>query len=133
MKSSSLPWIESPTVALDLARPPRERWKALTDTHIRHGRALLKSVADQVPPGIERMADKIDERTGGVFRHEAEAIAARHGCHWRDIILANITYDLLIMQMGCSTVMLPTPDGPIAARNMDWAPEALLAKASLRI
>jgi isopenicillin-N N-acyltransferase like protein len=32
--------------------------------------------------------------------------------------------------LGCSTVVLPTSDGPVIARNMDWWPEGPLARAS---
>ena len=49
---------------------------------------------------------------------------------WRDVMLANISYDLLIANMGCSTVALATPSGPVVARNMDWWPEDILAQAS---
>lgn len=52
---------------------------------------------------------------------------------WRSIMLANISYDLTLAKIGCSTVVLPTPTGPIIGRNMDWWPEDLLAKASCLI
>src|SRR5262249_37922713 len=48
----------------------------------------------------------------------------------RDVVLANISYDLVLSAFGCSTVALPTPSGPVVARNMDWWPEDLLAQAS---
>ncbi|HEX6983894.1 MAG TPA: C45 family autoproteolytic acyltransferase/hydrolase, partial [Planctomycetaceae bacterium] len=46
---------------------------------------------------------------------------------------ANLSYDLVIASLGCSTVALATADGPVLARNMDWAPERPLARASVRI
>jgi hypothetical protein len=36
----------------------------------------------------------------------------------------------LLAALGCSTIALPTADGPVLARNMDWFPEDLLAQAS---
>ena len=56
--------------------------------------------------------------------------AEEAGASWRDIILANISYDLTIMALGCSTVAIPTPSGPVLARNMDWWPEDVLARCS---
>jgi len=125
------PWIECDIAKLNLELPPVERYRVLSDRQVGHGRELLDGVTSQMPPGVLRLAETIDQRTGGKFRPEAEAIAARHGTSWQAILIANVSYDLLIMQLGCSTVMLPTPDGPVAARNMDWAPEALLARASI--
>jgi len=124
-------WVECDSAKLQLDLPPSERYRALTQRQILHGRELLEGVSSQMPPGILRLAETIDQRTGGKFRPEAEAIAERHGCSWQAILIANVSYDLLIMQLGCSTAMLATPEGPVAARNMDWAPEALLARASV--
>ncbi len=69
-------------------------------------------------------------RTAGRFHREAVALAGQVGADWRDVILANISYDLAIATFGCSTVALPTAEGPVVARNMDWWPEDLLARAS---
>ena len=48
-------------------------------------------------------------------------------------MLANISYDLVLAYFGCSTVALPTPSGPVVARNMDWWPEDILAQCSYLI
>jgi predicted choloylglycine hydrolase len=45
-------------------------------------------------------------------------------------MLANLTYDLVLATMGCSTVALATPSGPVLARNMDFFPEDILAQTS---
>ena len=37
------------------------------------------------------------------------------------------------LALGCSTAVLPTPDCPVDARNMDWWPEGPLARASYLI
>ncbi len=48
-----------------------------------------------------------------------------------DITIGNISYDLLAGLIGCSTMALTSPDGPFIARNMDWFPPSLLARASV--
>jgi hypothetical protein len=47
-----------------------------------------------------------------------------------DLVLATLSYDLLMGMYGCSTLVLATPDGPLVARNMDWSPTDLIARAS---
>jgi hypothetical protein len=42
---------------------------------------------------------------------------------------ATLSYDHTV-SFGCSTLALATPTGPLIARNMDWHPEDLLARAS---
>ena len=46
-----------------------------------------------------------------------------------DLFLGSVIYDLA-MAFGCSTMALATSDGPLIARNMDWFPETLIARAS---
>lgn len=46
------------------------------------------------------------------------------------LTLANISYDLLLGTMGCSTMAIASPDGPKIVRNMDWFPPDLIAKAT---
>src|SRR5262249_52434394 len=90
-------------------------------------------VMAHVPPSMGLLADAVRLRTGNRFHQEADAIAAQVGSNWRDVILANISYDLVVASLGCSTVALPTRDGPVLARNMDWWPEDRLAQASYLI
>ncbi len=47
-----------------------------------------------------------------------------------DLAIGNLCYDLLMGTMGCSTMALATPEGPVLARNMDWFPAEKIAKAS---
>lgn len=47
-----------------------------------------------------------------------------------DLALAVLSYDLTLGMYGCSTAVLATEEGPVVARNMDWAPEDLIAQAS---
>src|SRR5204862_170667 len=46
------------------------------------------------------------------------------------LTLGQLSYDLTLSQYACSTIALATPDGPVAARNMDWCPADLIARAS---
>ena len=56
--------------------------------------------------------------------------AALLGVDPADAMLANLSYDLPLSTMACSTLALATPEGPMIARNMDWFPPGLIAKAS---
>jgi hypothetical protein len=69
-------------------------------------------------------------RTGNRFHAEACALARQVEATWREVMLANVSYDLVLAQFGCSTVALATPAGPVVARNMDWWPEDILAQTS---
>jgi predicted choloylglycine hydrolase len=67
------------------------------------------------------------------FTAEAKGLASRVGTDWQRVFVANLSYDLVLASLGCSTMALATPQGPVLARNMDWAPEGPLARASVRI
>jgi hypothetical protein len=47
-----------------------------------------------------------------------------------DLVLGTLSYDLLMGMYGCSTLVLAGEDGPVVARNMDWSPTDLIARAS---
>ena len=48
-----------------------------------------------------------------------------------DLFAGNLCYDLVMgSAMGCSTMALPTAEGPMLARNMDWFPADKIARAS---
>ena len=67
-----------------------------------------------------------------VHAARARAAAAVVGVDPLDLLTANLSYDLLLglSGMGCSTLALAGADGPTLARNMDWFPEAKVARAS---
>src|SRR5262245_56433863 len=92
--------------------------------------ALLGEVMATVPKKARLLAYLLAIRTGNRFGPEFKAAARLIQGDPRDIALANLSYDLVVGALGCSTVVLPTPDGPVIARNMDWWPEAPLARAS---
>ena len=128
-----LPWTERPTLDIDLARPHEGRYHAVPTEAIAVGRRLLDVILQDVPYAARLFADWGRLRTANRFQAEAVALARQVHVSWRDIMLANLSYDLVLARLGCSTVALPTPGGPVVARNMDWWPEDLLARASYLI
>ncbi len=127
------PWIECSTIDLDLARPIDRRYRDLPPEVFEKGRRLLEAVLAEVPTWARPIADLVRLRTHNRFHDEARCLAENAGGDWRGIIIANVVYDLALMAAGCSTIALPTPAGPVLARNMDWAPEDLLAQTSYLI
>jgi len=127
------PWIEVPAVRLEGDLPLARRFAEFPKELVDRGRELLDSIADHFPPSYRHLARLAALRTGYRFTAEAKALADRVGTDWQRIVVANLSYDLVIASLGCSTVALATPDGPVLARNMDWAPERPLAAASVRI
>ncbi|MCI0684397.1 MAG: C45 family autoproteolytic acyltransferase/hydrolase [Gemmataceae bacterium] len=125
-----LPWIERPTLAIDLALPPEGRYAHIPPEAVSAGKTLLTAIMREIPASAKLLADLVRLRTANRFHAEIVGLARHVGVDWRDIMLANISYDLLLSSLGCSTVALPTPRGPVLARNMDWWPEDLLARAS---
>lgn len=124
------PWIERPTLRFDMSSPPERRYASVPTEAIQSGQRLLAAVLREIPPAAKLLADAVRLRTANRFHAEAVGLAHHVGASWRDLVLANISYDLMLTFLGCSTVALPTPRGPVLARNMDWWPEDLLAQAS---
>jgi hypothetical protein len=113
-----------------LAAPAERRYERVPAAAFAEARQLLDAIMREVPATVRPLADAVRLRTGGRFHEEAVSLAGQVGADWRDVILANISYDLVLSRFGCSTVALATPHGPVVARNMDWWPEGLLAQAS---
>src|SRR5262249_3978036 len=128
-----VPWLERPTLEIDLAKPVAQRFEHIPPEVFTLGRRLLDAVMREVPATARVAADAARLRTANRFHAEAVSLARQVDADWRDVMLANLSYDLVLATFGCSTVALPTPGGPVAARNMDWWPENLLAQASYLI
>jgi hypothetical protein len=94
------------------------------------GRQLLDAILREIPAQARQLADLVRLRTAGRFQAETIQLARHVGVDWRDVLLANISYDLVVARPACSTVALATPQGPLLARNLDWPPPDLLAQAS---
>jgi hypothetical protein len=129
----SPPWVERPGLELDLSQPVSQFAARLPPEALAAGRLLLDAILPTIPRAARLVADWVRLRTAWRFQREAVGIARLIGVNWRDIVLANVCYDLLLATLGCSTVVLPTPSGPVLARNMDWWPEEALARTSYLI
>lgn len=132
-RAGSTVWIEAPTVEMDLEKSARDRLSAMPEEVVRRGQMLLDALRAEIPPAAKKYAYLLRLRTWNRFQREAVAIADRVAADWREVMLANLSYELVLSQVGCSTVALPTPDGPVVARNMDFWPERPLAVASCLI
>lgn len=123
-------WVERATLVLDVDQPVDRRLASIPEEAVVHARRLLEAVRREFPATVKGLADVVRLRTANRFHAEAAAAAEHVGVSWRDIILANVCYDLLLATFGCSTAALATADGPVLARNMDFWPEDLLARAT---
>ena len=122
-------WIERPTLNIDADRNPGARYSGLHADSVRANQALLRQVVLQMPPEATHLAGKVNANTANRFHEESVALAALHGAKWPEVLIGNVSNDFFIA-MGCTTVALAGPDGPVVARNMDWPMEHLLARAS---
>jgi predicted choloylglycine hydrolase len=117
---------------LDFETDASKRYLSISDKAVASCNALLSAV--DVRKLGDRFIDSIiylvRKATADRFQQEAESLAERHRTDWQSILLANVSYDVMLSTIGCSTIALPTPNGPVVARNMDWPPQGLLAKAS---
>jgi hypothetical protein len=125
-----VPWVERPTLDIDLGKPVEDRYAKIPREAIAAGARLLSAVTESIPPKARWLANLVRLRTLNRFHGEIVSMARQVHADWRDVVLANISYDLLLATFGCSTVALATPRGPVVARNMDWWPEDILAQAS---
>src|SRR5262245_54414944 len=112
-----VPWLERPTLDIDLARPAAEI--VVPAEAMAAARRLLAAVKDAIPPAARIVAQLARLRTFNRFQREVVAMARLAQVDWQDIMLANLSYDLVQASMGCSTLALPTAAGPVLARNMD--------------
>ncbi len=128
---TTLPWIPAPTVTLDTSIKGSARYASLPD-EVRHATAaLFELMRLEAPPNVGPIGQLVALRTRGRFNKEARAIAETlEGVTWRELMLANASYDMVLTAFGCSTVVAESPRGPVLARNMDWWPERELARAS---
>ncbi len=124
------PWLETSSIDIDLDQPLETRYRNIPDEELAKGRRLLRAIMQEFPAGSGLLADMVRLRTRNRFHKEIVALSRQVGVGWREICLANVSYDLALSIIGCSTIALPTPDGPVVARNMDWWPEEILAQTS---
>jgi hypothetical protein len=128
--SNMVPWIERPQLVIDTAKPMQEQ--SFPAPAVASAQRLLASIKAMIPtPGKARILAQLARlRTWNRFHREIVGAAKMADADWQDVMIANLSYDLVLSSLGCSTIALPTRDGPVLARNMDWWPEDLLAQAS---
>ena len=129
MSTTPQPWTPSPRIAIDLDTGPGDRECPIPTSLIESSRLLLDATIADVGR-IDGLAEMVDERTEGRFRKESEALGKLLGRDWQSVVVANVSYDLVLSSFACSTAAIATPSGPALFRNMDWWPEHLLARAS---
>ncbi len=128
-----LPWVERSTIVLDGSLPPDRRFRDVPQQAIRDAQMLLEALTPNIPAKARHLAHAVRLRTINRFHDEFTTLADMVNVDWRDLVLANVSYDLVLTAYGCSTIALPTPSGPVVARNMDWHPEGVLARSSYAI
>jgi hypothetical protein len=102
-------------------------WKPAIEDHASAGQRLLAGFQRQVEKEIgptkrallSRGVGVAHSLLGGAFDDEISAIAAALEVRERDVLLANLAYDL-VNGVGCSTFAAPSQRGMIHARNLDW-------------
>jgi predicted choloylglycine hydrolase len=112
------------TIGLDLGLEPKARYAGLPRDAIEGSKNLMEALGGGgLRPGL------LAKVSMSRFELEAEAIAEAHGVTYSAVMGANLSYEAML-GMGCSTIAIPTDNGPAIVRNMDWIPETLLARAS---
>ncbi len=131
MSANQPPWVECPSATINLAVPAETRFSELDASLVAKSRILLGEIIGQMPLELEIMGELAGQHADSSrFHPEFHALAQLVDADWRQVAIANLSYDLMLMQIGCTTLAIPTPQGPVVARNMDWFPEAALAQAS---
>lgn len=133
MSTSATPWTESPTLTLDLNEPVSGRYRHVPESICELGRNLLDGLATQLPHTPDPFLRHVIATTDGRFDAESRALAEALHVPWQELTVANLAYDIAVSLYGCSTVALPTPGGPVVARNMDWPQQDILARSSCLI
>ena len=125
-----VPWVERPEITLDSSLSWKKRVQQIPVEIIQQGERLLNNMKMWIPKEAYRYVPVIRIRTLNRFQKEMVALGQYAQIDWQDILIANVSYDLMLASFGCSTVALATKTGPVLARNMDWWPEDLLARCS---
>jgi hypothetical protein len=130
-----VPWSLRPHLDADVELSWKHRVRAIPEEAMAAGTRLVHGILADVPQKLLPAADRVRRATEDRFQEEVRALAYRASTtervlSWRDVVLANVTYDLRVSGLACSTLAAATADGPVLARNMDWWPVDLLARAT---
>jgi hypothetical protein len=126
-------WTECDIFDLDLAVDASRRLAALPTTVRAREVRLLEGMLDTFPLPPEGVVELVAGRLEAAILDEIRGLAMGIGVPFEDLVLATVSYELVIASLGCSTMALATPDGPLLARNLDWWPEELLARATCHL
>jgi isopenicillin-N N-acyltransferase like protein len=98
---------------------------------IQASKSLLDSIVSEMSLSpISRYAAEIALERFPQFQKEIAEVTELVDSDPVEIMMANISYDLMLAGIGCSTLVLSGKEGPLIARNMDWPMTAQLSKAS---
>lgn len=91
----------------------------------RAGRKLIRAFNQQVASyvggnALKKIAIGLHDLVGGYLGDEVADLAELLDCEPKDVLLANVIYDVTSSLLGCSTFVTPTQRGPLHARNLDW-------------
>ena len=100
MSVTEMPWIKCPDIYLDLEIEVDRRFAQLPEPLFDRARTLLDDVLVHIPNEARLFADAANARTKKRFDAEVKALARVVDRDWRDIMLANISYDLTLPQTG---------------------------------
>lgn len=118
-------------LAIDLSRPPGERWLVLAPLRgAIHD--LVRCYVEELGPIPDRTQTLRAIRDAYVPKEAVEemaSIARLADLTEDDILLANVYFDAIKHLMGCTAFSVDGPEGPLHARNLDWpSPHALLER-----
>lgn len=123
-------WRPALMIDVDFDRPLAQRFAHVPAEITAAGRGVLQALTNFIPESVRGVAHLIENLTKHRFAEEARAFADHAGVDWRDILLVNCSYELVLASYGCSTIALATADGPVLARNLDWLPPEPLIRCS---
>lgn len=121
-------WTQCDTVDLDLTQDSLEL--NIPESLLSNARDLLSETLKDLTGALRIIGDVARLRTAGRFQWEMSQLSKILEVSWRDLMIANISYDLILSLFGCSTIVFATALGPVVARNLDWFPERLLARGT---
>ncbi|ADV68526.1 C45 family autoproteolytic acyltransferase/hydolase [Deinococcus maricopensis] len=110
-----------PELHVQLNDPPERRW-ALTDPQAAQAHDLIRLYQADFggPTATRALATQALLLVPPAHLRELQALAARLGVPVEDAVFANVYYDVVKAALGYTAFAVPTPDGPLYARNLDW-------------
>jgi predicted choloylglycine hydrolase len=123
-----------PEIDVDLTASPSVRWEPLRP-YVQQARRLLDyylgdlgdlAAYKQIAADYKRLALESDHAA------EVDAVAEMLNVSPEEALIGSLYYDAVKVAFGCSAFAVDTDEGPLHARNLDWATEDnLLSRATL--